>query len=109
MVHHLLKDGGKYVFRTPHPSSGPTDVSGYFCDTPEGFHLKEWQFQELKKVIKAAGFSRVEGFWFGKGHKQKLPFAYFSASETLLAALPRSAARKLGLYLCPTVMITATK
>jgi 2-polyprenyl-3-methyl-5-hydroxy-6-metoxy-1,4-benzoquinol methylase len=42
----LLKPGGKYIFRTPHAFSGPYDVSMYFSDIPQGFHLKEWTYSE---------------------------------------------------------------
>jgi len=109
MVYRILKDGGKYVFRTPHPVRGPTDISGYFSNEPEGFHLKEWKFQELKKLLEAVGYSRVAGFWFRKGMKQRMPFAYFSALEMTLELLPRRLARTIGLSLCPQVTIVATK
>src|SRR5262245_4894155 len=32
LVARLLKNGGTYVFRTPHAFTGPHDVSAYFCD-----------------------------------------------------------------------------
>src|SRR5690606_20747310 len=42
VVRQVLKPGGVYIFRTPHRLSGPHDVSRYFCEHAEGFHLKEW-------------------------------------------------------------------
>ena len=50
LVNRILKKGGKYIFRTPHALTGPHDISKYFCDEPEGFHLKEWTFSELNIV-----------------------------------------------------------
>ncbi|MGH8055857.1 MAG: class I SAM-dependent methyltransferase, partial [Candidatus Entotheonellia bacterium] len=38
----LLKRGGRYIFTTPHRFTGPHDISRYFSDEAEGFHLKEW-------------------------------------------------------------------
>lgn len=55
-----LKPGAPYVAVTPNRLHGPHDISGYFSDTPEGFHLREYSFYELAKSFSDAGFSRVE-------------------------------------------------
>jgi len=59
-VYSILKEGGEYVFCTPHRYTGPHDVSRVFgCNEPKGMHLKEYSYQELVEAIKSAGFSRI--------------------------------------------------
>ena len=58
LVRRMLKGGGAYVFRTPHAFSGPHDISRYFSDRPEGFHLKEWTFRQIAGELRKAGFRR---------------------------------------------------
>lgn len=60
LVHRALRPGGRYILDTPHRYSGPHDISRYFSDTPDGFHLKEWTHRELAQVARAAGFTHVE-------------------------------------------------
>lgn len=55
-----LKPGAPYVSVTPNRLHGPHDISGYFADVPEGFHLREYAHFELAAALRAAGFSRVE-------------------------------------------------
>jgi len=56
-AYEILKPGGLYVFDTPHAFSGPHDISRYFSQSPEGFHLKEWTYNELFRLTRACGFS----------------------------------------------------
>ena len=58
----FLKEKGKIVIITPHRLTGPHDVSRYFSDEAEGFHLKEYTYKEMKAVLKAAGFNRIKGY-----------------------------------------------
>jgi SAM-dependent methyltransferase len=67
LAHRILKPGGKYVFRTPHLFTGPHDVSQYFSYEPEGFHLKEWTFTQMKAALKTHEFSTFDTFWSAKG------------------------------------------
>ncbi len=55
-----LKPGAPYVAITPNRLHGPHDISGYFSDRPEGFHLREYSFFDLAEAFRLAGFSRVE-------------------------------------------------
>ena len=56
----LLKEGGRYVFCTPHGHTGPHDISRVVAlDEPGGTHLKEYTYGELVEAAKAAGFSGV--------------------------------------------------
>ena len=59
-AHCILKEGGKYVFSTPHCYTGPHDVSRVFGhNEPKGMHLKEYLYSELSEVTNRAGFSRI--------------------------------------------------
>jgi SAM-dependent methyltransferase len=62
----ILKPGAGYLISTPHAFSGPHDISRYFSDTPQGFHLKEWTYRELVTLAKKVGFSGVFAYRFGK-------------------------------------------
>jgi len=56
----ILKPGGRYIFDTPHRSTGPHDLSRVFdLDAPQFMHLKEYTFLELRDQAKAAGFRKV--------------------------------------------------
>jgi SAM-dependent methyltransferase len=58
-VYQILKDDGRYIFRTPHRFSGPHDVSRVFkYDEPQGMHLKEYTNREFISAARAAGFKR---------------------------------------------------
>jgi SAM-dependent methyltransferase len=109
LVREILRDGGRYVFRTPHRFSGPHDVSRYFCDEPRGFHLKEWTFLELGEVLERTGYAGWRGSWQARGWTVGMPRAYFRAVEGSLARLPAGAGRVGARYLVPQIVITATK
>lgn len=66
LVFKLLKNNGVYLLSTPHAFSGPHDISAYFSDTPQGFHLKEWTYSELFSVAKSVGFKNMSIYRFGK-------------------------------------------
>jgi 2-polyprenyl-3-methyl-5-hydroxy-6-metoxy-1,4-benzoquinol methylase len=56
-VFAVLKNGGRYIFCTPHEASGPCDVSRVFgCEEPLGMHLKEYTYRELARLCAQAGF-----------------------------------------------------
>ncbi len=63
LVYRLLRPGGVYVFCTPEKLSGPFDISRYFSNEPQGFHLREWMFIELSGLIQSVGFCCWEGRW----------------------------------------------
>src|SRR5262249_6476906 len=60
----LLRPGGRYVLATPHPLSGPADLSAVFgLDHPACFHLKEYYYDELVPVLRRAGFARIRAVY----------------------------------------------
>jgi SAM-dependent methyltransferase len=105
----LLKPGGRYVLRTPHADSGPWDVSRYFCDEPEGFHLKEWTYREMREALLSAGFNGVVGAWNAREICQPLPLAWFLGIEAIFSGLPKGIRRKLSRPLIPTLLCVAIK
>jgi SAM-dependent methyltransferase len=109
LAHRLLKDGGKYIFRTPHAFTGPTDISQYFSDEPEGFHLKEWTYTELKQMLIAIGYSKIIPYWTGRGRKFRLPFLYFYISEIVIGLLPRKYMRIATAVAIPKILCVAVK
>lgn len=58
-IYRVLKPGGHYFIETPNELVGPHDVSRFFSDTSEGFHLKEYSINEMVKLLKRNGFQRV--------------------------------------------------
>lgn len=57
----LLVPGGRYILSTPHPYTGPHDVSQVFGHLhASGMHLKEYTWSELSDACVRAGFTRVE-------------------------------------------------
>lgn len=109
LVHRILKSGGRYLFRTPHALTGPHDVSKYFCDKAEGFHLKEWTYIELKEVLSELNFSAIRCYRFAKGRSIRMPYLYFWLAETLLKHVPREYSRKATALLISSIYAVAIK
>jgi len=108
LVHRILKEGGKYVFRTPHSFSGPHDISSYFSDEPEGFHLKEWTYIELKRMLKELKYSKLDSHWYVKG-KLKMPYIYFEMGERIFSIFPKRYIKGVVKYLLPIIVCVAHK
>jgi SAM-dependent methyltransferase len=105
LVKRILRNGGLYILRTPHAFFGPHDISKYFSDEPEGFHLKEWTYSEIGEILKRLSFSSWEGFWRinRKLNKKliKIPFCYFKTVEAMLRGLPKKPQRFLSRLFLP--------
>lgn len=108
IVHGVLRPGGVYTFRTPHRLTGPHDVSRYFSETAEGFHLKEWTYGQLSALLTQTGFRRIEAYWFGRGQLVRVPLAAFQTTESLLRHVPFGR-RTVMNYLLPGITIAAYK
>ncbi|RJP46347.1 MAG: class I SAM-dependent methyltransferase [Anaerolineaceae bacterium] len=105
----ILKKGGQYIFRTPHLFCGPHDVSKYFSDTPQGFHLKEWTYAEIRPVLKQAGFTKISAQVMLKRRVFSLPFFYFTAWEGILGRFSHAKIRRLAANLIREIIIVAVK
>jgi SAM-dependent methyltransferase len=109
IVWNLLKPGGQYIIRTPYALTGPHDISAYFSDEPEGFHLHEWLFAELTESLVAAQFSHVVAYWNKRNSCIPVPRSVIKGLESTMSGLPRASARKLSRYLLPTLVCAATR
>jgi SAM-dependent methyltransferase len=115
LVRRLLQPGGQYVFRTPHAFTGPHDISMYFSDAPEGFHLKEWTYTELDGLLGELGFRRMYalwrpyGLWRFKAAYRPLPIAYCRAVERCLASFRQPIRKRLARWLLRELCLVAVK
>lgn len=109
LVKRILKPGGRYVLRTPHRHSGPHDVSRWFSDEPEGFHLKEWTYSEFGDLVGRVGYSSWTGYRLLKGHLIKLPFWTFRLAESVLGALPSGIRKSIANRLFDNINMVVVK
>ena len=72
-VKNSLKNNGCYIVRTPHRFSGSHDISQDFSEVASGLHLKEYTYQELIELARAAGFKRVKSYLGQFGFKFRAP------------------------------------
>ncbi|NUL82701.1 MAG: methyltransferase domain-containing protein [Armatimonadetes bacterium] len=91
-----LAPGGQYVCITPNGISGPYDVSMYFDETPTGFHMKEYSMTELGRMMRQAGFSKVQPVVGAKGRLILAPLWVYSILEGFLLALPLKLRKKVS-------------
>jgi SAM-dependent methyltransferase len=108
-AHRLLKKGGLYIFRTPHRATGPHDISMFFSDVPEGFHLKEWTYTEIRTLLHEVGYSSFHSYWCRGGFAVRLPYLYFGAAEALLGRFSRDVERRLATYAVPELVAVVEK
>ena len=101
--------GGKYVFRTPHSLRGPHDVSQYFSDEPECFHLKEWTYSEIHRMLKDLKYTNFYTYFRKRGKNLRLPYYYFAACERFLGIMPKRYIRTAAKYLTPILYGAAVK
>ncbi|WCJ58983.1 class I SAM-dependent methyltransferase [Fontisphaera persica] len=109
LIHRLLRPGGVYVLATPHRFSGPHDISAHFSDTPEGFHLQEWTYGELRTALRQHGFSRVCPYRAGRLHAHPLWDTLERTLEGIWACFPRRWQRRLSRRLFQSVTVAAWK
>jgi SAM-dependent methyltransferase len=87
-IRRALRDGGRYLCLTPSALSGPHDVSRFFDEVATGFHLKEYSYQELAALFKAAGFRRVLAYL---GHQRRAN--YIEAPLAIASIIEKFAGR----------------
>ena len=109
LVHRLLKPGGVYLFRTPHRLTGPHDVSRYFVEEAQGFHLKEWTYGELTRLLGDLDYGSIRSYWFAKGILLRVPLGIFRMIEGLFRPMPGKLRRLLLPYLLPSIVIAVEK
>ncbi len=109
LVYRILKKGGKYVFRTPQALTGPHDISQYFSDEAECFHLKEWTYVELKGMLRDLKFSSIHTYWNSRGMVVRMPYGFFSVSEGVLGLFPKRRIRGIANNLVSPICGVAVK
>jgi SAM-dependent methyltransferase len=95
-IYRALAPGGTYLCVTPNRLYGPRDISGYFDEVATGLHLREYSATEIRRILLAAGFSRVRFYAGARGHFVEVPFALLRAFEALLESLPFGLRKKLA-------------
>lgn len=91
--------GGWYVCCTPHRLSGPHDVSRFYSDQAEGFHLHEYDYAELIELMRSAGFTRFRVFAGGRGKYVEVPLQVGLFVERIVDRLPAKLRRRVGRFL----------
>ena len=109
LVRRILKPGGAYIFSTPHRFSGPSDISGSFSETPQGFHFKEWTYGEMDRALEKAGFSRRYVYRMGQLRKSGVVNALTRALERVFEVVPHGLRKKLSQRLFVGVNMLARK
>jgi SAM-dependent methyltransferase len=109
LVRRILKPGGKCIFRTPHRYCGPSDVSRYFSDEAEGFHLKEWTYGEMFQLLDGQGWSATRGYWSKRGIRIRMPNACLVLAERVMKRVPPRVRKAISRQLLPSVEILAVK
>lgn len=86
-IYKVLKDGGKYICKTPNQLSGPHDISKYFDNVATCFHLKEYTVTELSDLFNKVGFLKISTYFGGKMIYLKFPLFIIKKCEKLLNKL----------------------
>ena len=89
-IYSVLADRGIYVCITPNRLNGPHDISRHFDAVATGFHLKEYTNSELSKLLKQAGFAKVEAYVGIPAMYVRFPIFLLRLQEALLNSLPRT-------------------
>lgn len=109
-LHRIVKPRGVYLLRTPHAFTGPHDISKYFSDTPEGFHMKEYTFREIRDLTRSIGFRKVRCVMGIKGRFSVfIPFFYVATAEAIISKSRGKLRRALSNWLLPALTIAVYK
>ena len=95
-IFRSLAPGGTYVCITPNRLYGPRDVSGYFDPIATGLHLREYSAREIREMLLAVGFERVDFYIGARGWYARCPGWAVSSLETLLEALPAGVRKQVA-------------
>ncbi len=94
-VRRVLRAGGCYVCVTPNRLWGPHDVSRHFDHVPTGLHLREYTHSELARVLRRAGFGRVEVLRGIGRPPRRVGLGLYHAVEGVLGMVPARWRRRL--------------
>lgn len=108
-VVRVLKEGGVYIFDTPHRFSGPHDISGAFGNKLECLHFQEWTYREMFKLVCRHGFSRCYAYAGGRVRRGRLLNFLKLGAELLVGMLPSRLTKFCSARLFQGVTIMAVK
>ena len=95
-VHDSLVSGGVYICCTPHRFYGPHDVSRFFDESAQGFHLKEYTNTELAHLFSSVGFKKIYSYNCNRGDHYKVPIYFVISLEKIMELLSKSLRKKLN-------------
>lgn len=104
----MLRPGGVYVLSTPHALSGPHDISRFFTDHLETFHLKEWTYGELSAAFRRAGFNKIDAYVRG-WPRPGVGMLGWRACEVVLGLAPPKIGRGLARRILNNVVVAAVR
>jgi ubiquinone/menaquinone biosynthesis C-methylase UbiE len=87
-IYRVLKPGGGYWVTTPSRITGPHDISQYFDYEARGFHLREYDYRSLKKLLIESGFKSVAYYLCKGAYAVRVPTFLLIGLETIASALP---------------------
>jgi hypothetical protein len=94
--HSFLREKGKLVVITPHRLTGPHDISRFFTDDAQGFHMKEYTYKEMKNVLKTGGFKKIKGYvGYSKWGYIGVNVNLLILAEKLYGVFPKSFRKKI--------------
>ena len=105
----VLRDGGLYIFDTPHRFSGPHDISGVFGNELECLHFQEWTYREMFHLLRQHGFTRCFSYAGGKVRKSRVINLLKLSVEGAIGLLPHKLARLCSSRIFQGVTIMAVK
>lgn len=109
-LYRIMKLGGVYLLRTPHAFTGPHDISKYFSDTPQGFHMKEYTFREIRDLTRRIGFRKIRCVMGIKGRFSVfIPFFYVATAEAIISLSRGKLRRALSNRLLPALTVAVYK
>ena len=105
----VLKNGGVYIFDTPHRFSGPHDISGVFGHELECLHFQEWTYREMFHLLRRHGFTRCFSYAGGKVRKSRFANLLKLSVECFIGVLPHKLAKRFSSRIFQGVTIMAVK
>ncbi len=95
-VYDSLVPGGVYICCTPHRFYGPHDVSKYFDEVAQGFHLKEYTYTDLAHLFSAVGFKKIYSYNRNRDDYYKIPTSFVLPVEKTLELFSKSFRKKFN-------------
>jgi len=95
-IHNVLIPGGKYICITPNRLSGPHDISMFFDENATGLHLREYSTNELFRLFRKVGFSKIIIYIGGRGIYLRFPLSLIQLCERVIQILPQPLRKKIS-------------